>query len=147
MKISTRFRYGTRSLVALAAGYPEKAIPVKLIARQQQLSIKYLEQIMAALKGAGLIKVVRGGRGGYVLSRNPAEIKLMEVYQALEGSLCLVDCLEHANGCELVPTCPTRDVWAEMTVALQEILQRTTIQDLQERVRQKMNNGEPMYYI
>lgn len=147
MKISTRFRYGTRAMVALAAVYPETALSVKMIAQRQQLSIKYLEQIMAALKGSGLIKVVRGGRGGYMLSRGPATIKVFEVYHALEGSLCLTDCLEQANGCEMAGMCPTRDTWAEMTAALKEILQRTTIQDLEERQRQKMKANKFMYHI
>jgi len=147
MKISTRVRYGTRAMVALAVAYPERAISVKLIAQKQHLSVKYLEQIMAPLKGAGLIKVVRGGRGGYMLSRDPATIKLIEVYHALEGALCLVDCIEHSNSCDMAETCPTRDTWVEMTKALREILQRTTIQDLVKRQKQKMNSKESMYYI
>ena len=147
MKISTRVRYGTRAMVALAVVYPEKAISVKAIAQKQHLSVKYLEQIMAPLKGAGLIKVLRGGRGGYMLSRDPAAIKLIEVYHALEGALCLVDCIEDSEGCEMTETCPTRDIWGEMTEALREILQRTTLQDLEERQREKMDGKESMYYI
>ena len=146
MKISTRVRYGTRAMAALAVAYPEKAVSVKLIAQKQRLSAKYLEQIMAALKGAGLIKVVRGGRGGYMLSRDPATITLMEVYHALEGALCLVDCLDHSGSCEMTDACPTKDTWREMTEALQEILRRTTIQDLEERQRQKNSAEESTYY-
>jgi len=134
-------------MVALAVIYPEKAISVKTIAQKQHLSVKYLEQIMAPLKGAGLIKVLRGGRGGYMLSRDPATIKLIEVYHALEGALCLVDCIEDSDGCEMTETCPTRDIWAEMTEALREILQRTTLQDLEEQQREKMDGKESMYYI
>lgn len=147
MKISTRVRYGTRAMVALAMAYPERAVSVKVIAQKQHLSVKYLEQIMAPLKGAGLIKVVRGGRGGYMLSRAPGTITLMDVYNALEGALCLVDCIEHSDDCEMTETCPTRDTWAEMTEALGEIMQRTTIQDLRERQRGKMDANEAMYYI
>jgi Rrf2 family cysteine metabolism transcriptional repressor len=147
MKISTKVRYGTRAMVTLAMANSATAISVKEIARHQHLSAKYLEQIMAALKGAGLIKVVRGGQGGYMLSREAENIRVMEVYQALEGSLSLVDCIEDPNACPMRETCPTKDTWEEMTGALEEILERTTIQDLVKRQREKGNSADSMYHI
>ena len=147
MKISTRVRYGTRAMVTLAMANPVKAISVKEIAQNQHLSAKYLEQIMAALKGAGLIKVVRGGHGGYMLSREPASIRIIEVYQALEGSLALVDCIEDPNACPMREICPTKETWVEMTGALEEILERTTIQDLVKRQREKGDSADSMYHI
>ncbi len=147
MKISTRVRYGTRAMVTLAMAHPVKAISVKEIAQNQRLSAKYLEQIMAALKGAGLIKVVRGGHGGYMLSREAASIRIIEVYQALEGSLSLVDCIEDPNACPMTETCPTKETWAEMTGALEAILERTTIQDLVKRQREKGSSADSMYHI
>jgi len=134
-------------MVSLATAYPGRAVSVKEIGQTQHLSVKYLEQIMAALKGAGLIKVVRGGQGGYLLSREPSHIKVVEVYRALEGPVLLVDCIEDSSPCPMIKICPTREMWAEMTEALEAILDRTTIQDLVERKKEKSRSLDPMYYI
>ena len=95
MRLSTRTRYGTRAMVELALAYPDLAVPVKDVARKQNLSAKYLEQIMSALKAADLVRSVRGMHGGYALSREPDSITLADVFHVLEGSAAPVDCVDH----------------------------------------------------
>ena len=147
MKLSTKMRYGTRVMVGLAMAYPQRAISVKELAYDQGLSTKYLEQIMAALKAAGLVKVIRGVHGGYALGKDPEHIRLIEVFRTLEGSLSLVDCVANPSLCEREEGCVTRDVWKEMNQALEKILMRTTIKDLVQQKRQKMTLPSKMYYI
>jgi Rrf2 family protein len=146
MKLSTRMRYGTRVMVDLGAVY-EKPLSARELARSQHLPVKYLEHIMASLKGAGLIKPLRGGHGGYSLARGPKSITLLDLYRAFEGTLSLLDCLEDPKTCEMSKDCPTRDTWGEMNEALRNILKRTTIQDLVEKKRSLRNAEVPMYHI
>lgn len=147
MKLSTKMRYGTRAMVDLALAYPTKALSVKELSQSQYLSIKYLEQIMAALKAGGLVKVVRGVHGGYTLARDPGTIRLIEVFEPLEGALSLVDCVGDPSVCERRDGCVTWEVWSEMTKALEKVLERTTVQDLVERKKQKSNSRMFIYHI
>ena len=147
MKLSTKMRYGTRVMVDLAMGYPKRAVSVKELAKNQRLSIKYLEHIMASLKGSGLIKPERGVHGGYSLARDPNTIRLIELYRAFEGPFSLLDCIGNPNLCQMNEECPTRDTWIEMNEALEKILERTTIQDLLERKKKLKNSTLAMYHI
>jgi Rrf2 family protein len=147
MKLSTKMRYGTRVMVELGMGYPKRAVSVKELAKNQRLSIKYLEHIMAALKGSGLIKPERGVHGGYSLVRDPNTIRLIELYRTFEGPFSLLDCIGNPNLCEMNEECPTRDTWVEMNEALEKILERTTIQDLLERKTKLKNSTLAMYHI
>jgi len=147
MKLSTKMRYGTRVMVDLAMGYPKRVVSAKELAKNQRLSIKYLEHIMASLKGAGLIKPERGMHGGYSLARNPNTIRLMELYRAFEGPFSLLDCIGNPSLCQMNEECPTRDTWVEMNEALEKILERTTIQDLLERKKKLKNFASTMYHI
>ena len=90
MKLSTRGRYGTRALIDIALHQEEQPIPLKDIARRQQFSLTYLEQLVGYLIGDGIIRSTRGAGGGVSLARPPAEIKLSEVISSLEGSLAAV---------------------------------------------------------
>ena len=147
MKLSTKMRYGTRVMVDLAMVYPQRAVSVKELAKSQRLSIKYLEHIMAALKGSGLIKPERGAHGGYSLAREPNTIRLVELYRTFEGHFSLLDCIGNPNLCQMKDECPTRDTWIEMNEALEKILERTTIQDLLERKKKLKNFTSTMYHI
>ena len=147
MKLSTRTRYGTRALVELAAAYPDEALPLRQVAAREAISTKYLEQIMRALKAAGLVRTMRGPRGGYALARPPADIKLSEVYEALDGPLAPVECLDRPGSCPRERLCPARETWAEMTQSIRTVLDGTTLQDLVERRRRKAGSPARMYYI
>lgn len=147
MKLSTKMRYGTRAMVCLGLAYPAKAVSVKELAQDQHLSEKYLEQIMAGLKAAGLVKVARGVYGGYTLTPDPSTVTLLNVYKALEGPLSLVDCVDAPGICEMSADCVTREVWSEMERSLKRVLEKTTIKDLVERKREKIRTEIPMFSI
>ena len=147
MKLSTRARYGARALVEVALVYPDSTVSTKDVAERQSISRKYLENIMANLRAASLVTAVRGMHGGYVLARPPASITLKEIFEALEGPVAPVDCVDHPDSCPMEDVCPTRDTWVEMKESMERILEGTTIQDLVERKKRKDTASRPMYHI
>jgi Rrf2 family protein len=122
MRLSTRGRYGTRLMVDLAQHYADGPIPLAKIAKRQDLSAKYLEQLIILLKGAGLIRSVRGRRGGYMLARRPEDISVGEIVETLEGKLSVVDCVSEPELCYRSIECPTRDIWVGITDILKKQL-------------------------
>ena len=147
MKISTKGRYGVRTLLDLALHQGEGLIPLKDIAQRQEFSLPYLEHLVAPLIAAGLVKSTRGARGGVLLLKSASEIKLSEVVQLLEGSIAPVDCVNNAALCHRSAFCVTRDIWVEMKEAMDKVLDCTTLQDLVERQRQKGQAETEMYHI
>ncbi len=148
MQFSTKMRYGSRALAELAAAYPEGTVPVREVAEKQEISAKYLEQIMSRLKAAGIVESVRGLHGGYKLAMPPGECRLSEVFEALEGSAAPVACVDEPGGCPLEDCCPTRATWSEVKEAIVEVLENTTLQDLADRMNEKRARQKaPMYYI
>ena len=130
MKLSSRSRYGFRALLELALAHGSDPLQIRTIAKQQDISNKYLEQLIAMMKLAGLVKSVRGPKGGYLLAGAPNEIKLSKVFTALEGPLITVECLEHAEYCSKCSDCVTRQVWLKMQNAIMDVLESMTLQDL-----------------
>ena len=130
MKLSTRGRYGTRLMVDLALHYDQGPVPLGEIAKRQNLSAKYLEQLIILLKGAGLILSARGRRGGYMLARKPENISVGEVVEVLEGRLAVVDCILEPDLCNRSPDCPTRAIWGNMTEAIKEQLYSMNLKDI-----------------
>lgn len=130
MKISTRGRYGTRMMLDLAAHHDQGPTPLREIAKRQDLSVKYLEQLIIPLKAAGYIRSVRGARGGYTLARKPDKISVGQIIKVLEGGLSLVDCVEDPKVCEREKNCPTRDIWLRMSERLMEELSSLTLSDV-----------------
>ena len=147
MKLSTRGRYGLRALLDLAAHQGEGLVLLKDIAKRQEFSLQYLEHLIAPLIGAGLVRSTRGARGGVLLVKPAAEIKLSEVLQLLEGSLGPVDCVSNPALCHRSAFCVTRDIWVEMKTAMTVVLDSTTLQDLVERQKRKGQTEINMYYI
>src|SRR4030042_135 len=137
MKLSTRTRYGVRAMLELAAGQGEGPMQIKTIAHRQDISVKYLEQLMAILKSAGFVRSVRGAKGGYILAKPANQVKLSDVFNALEGPVTTVECLENENYCAKAADCVTRQVWAEVQQAIMRILQSMTLQDLVDRTKDK----------
>lgn len=137
MKLSTRARYGTRALLDLAVYSGEGTAQLKDIARRQEISLPYLEHLITPLIAGGIVKSVRGARGGVLLLKRPEEIRLSEVIQLLEGSIAPVDCVDHPKICPRSSLCVTRDIWGEMMKAMSGVLETTTLQDLVERQKQK----------
>jgi len=147
MKLSTRGRYGLRAVLDLALHQGEGLVLLKDIARRQEVSLPYLEHLIAPLIAAGLVKSTRGSRGGLLLLRSPSEIRLSEIIQVLEGSIAPVECVNDPKVCHRSGLCVTRDIWIEMKMAMSQILDSTTLQDLVERQRQKGQIETAMYYI
>lgn len=133
MKIPTRTRYGLRAMVEIARGSPERPITLREVSENQGLSLKYLEQLVAMLKAAGLVRSVRGVNGGYLPAKSPAETSLREVFVALEGPTALVDCVAAEGLCPRQPDCPTRETWVALSSALEGVLDSTTVADLMKR--------------
>ena len=132
IKLSTKGRYGTRLMQNLAFHYNNgnESVILKNISDEEEISIRYLEQIIIPLKIARLVKSIRGAGGGYTLSRAPSEIKLSEILHALEGSCCLVDCVEDNDYCDRVAICASYEVWKEATNMLKNYFGSLTLQDL-----------------
>ena len=144
MKVSTKGRYGLRVLLDMAMNQTAGPAALKDISRRQGISEKYLWQVIHPLKAAGLVNSLRGTRGGYVLSKAPAEITVLDVVSILEGPISVVDCLSEAEACERSGDCVTRDVWREVERAIKDTLQRITLQDL---VRRKRESGPVLSYV
>ncbi len=135
MKLSTRSRYGTRLLLDMAQHYDQGPIQLGEIAKRQDISVKYLEQIIIPLKKAHYVLSVRGPKGGQFLARPPEEITLGEIVALLEEGPSLVECSEHAEVCERSGSCATRLIWMEVAQAIFDKLAAITLADLAERAR------------
>ena len=147
MKLSTRGRYGVRALLELALHYGGGPVLIKDIATSQEISPHYLEQIVIVLKAAGLVKSIRGAKGGITLAKPPSQIRLEEALQALEGSTAPVECVDDARVCSRSSFCVTRDIWIEMKRAMNGVLESMSLQDLVERQRRKEKAEAVMYNI
>lgn len=137
MKISTKGRYALRLMVDLALSGQGQPISLKDVAQRQQLSDKYLEQIVTPLSRAGLVRSVRGAGGGYLLTRRPEEYTVGEVLRPLEGDLAPVECATDAQFCERSGQCVTVELWQQIHRAVSEVVDRTTLADLVARQREK----------
>lgn len=130
MRISTRARYGTRLMLELALFYGKEPVFLKDIAKNEEISEKYLSQIIIPLKASGLVNSFRGARGGYVLARPPSEINLKDIVEILEGGLELLDCVGNSSVCSRVSRCVTRDIWSLLGQTISQTLGSITLEDL-----------------
>ena len=137
MKLSTRGRYGVRLMLDLAEHYHQGTITLGDVALRQDISEKYLGQLVNPLKNAGLISSTRGSAGGYRLSLPPSQITVKDILLVLEGGLCLVDCTERPGTCQRSGQCAARDVWSEIAEKLAEILESFTLEHLIEKQARK----------
>lgn len=135
MKLSTRSRYGTRMLLDMAQHYNQGPVQLGDIAKRQHISVKYLEQIIIPLKKAGLIKSVRGPKGGHMLARPPEEITVGHIVALLEEGDVLTACVADDKVCRRSETCPTRLLWKEASEAMFSKLNTITLADLVNRSR------------
>lgn len=131
MKISTKGRYALRVMLELAKNVEAKPISVKEIAARQEISDKYLEQIISMLNRAGYVKSIRGPQGGYHLTKTPKEYTVGMILRTIEGSLAPVECLEYeVNTCERKDYCPTLKVWEKLYAAINDVVDNITLQDI-----------------
>ncbi len=132
MRLSTRGHYGLKAMFDLAQNHGSGPISLRIVAQRQNLSDNYLEQLIAMLRKAGLVKSMRGAKGGYFLARDPAEIRVGDVIRALEGPIAPVHCVSEKNpgNCNEADNCITRTVWVRVRDSIAHVLDSITLADL-----------------
>ena len=140
MKISTKGRYALRLMLDLAMQHDGSFIPLKAVSQRQNISDKYLEQIVHLLSKGGLVQSARGAQGGYRLTREPELYSVGEILRLVEGSLVPVACLECGAHCEHTDQCMTIDLYKKMQNAIDVIVDNTTLVDLIAEHEAKMAN-------
>ena len=131
MKISTKGRYALRIMVDLALNDCGEYIRLKEISQRQEITIKYLEQIMPLLTKAGYVRSYRGNNGGYMLARNPKEYTMGDILRTAEGSLAPIACIEdHPNRCTRSQECLTLPFWEGMWRVINEYADSVTLADI-----------------
>ena len=131
MRISTKGRYALRLMLDLALNNTGEPISLKDIARRQEISDKYLEQIISVLNKAKYVKSIRGAQGGYILTKRPEEYTVGMILRLTEGSLAPVTCVEEdADSCERKSNCATFVVWQKMYDAICDVVDNITLEDL-----------------
>ncbi len=143
MKLGTKTRYSARAMVDLALNYVNGngVVAVKDIATRQQISPKYLEHLLTSLRTAGLVRSVRGAKGGHTLAKPPNQINLRDIYHVFEGKEGFVECTTSPELCDRIDGCVTREVWTQMYEACIEILESTTLGDLARLARVKQSDS------
>ncbi len=131
MMISTKGRYALRVMIYLALHGRDQYIPLKAITDKEEISIKYLEAIIAVLNKAGLVEGVRGKGGGYRLTRAPGDYTVGSILKLTEGTLAPVACLEcQSNTCKRASSCPTLPMWKKLNTLIDNFFAEITLEDL-----------------
>lgn len=132
MKFSTKTRYGIRAILEIALNRDAKGIYQKEIAKNQEISYKYLDQIIHALKVAGLVTKASGRKGGYILTREPEEITVYDIHNAFEPGICVIDCMAVNFSCNREKFCSLKGFWGQLNNQIIDYFKSTTIRDLME---------------
>ena len=130
MKLSTRGRYGLRAVTDLAVHSKDGPVSISSIAERQELSEGYLEQLIAKLKKAGIVKSIRGSGGGYELARLPKDISAGDILRALEGDMKVVDCPESKEACANYDACVTKYVWRRINDSINTAVDAMTLEEI-----------------
>jgi Rrf2 family protein len=147
MRLSTKGRYGVRALVDIALNSDGGPVLLRDIAKRQDISAQYLEHLVAPLIRAGILRSIRGAKGGIALAKPPEEITLSRVIEILEGSVAPVECVDNPSLCSRSDTCVTRDVWVEIKAAVVGVLEPLTLKDLMDRQKAKGRSKSETYSI
>jgi Rrf2 family transcriptional regulator, cysteine metabolism repressor len=145
MRIPMKVDYAVRALIELADTYGSATKQSADIADRWSIPAPYLDQLLTALRKAGLVTSVRGPQGGHTLAHSPSTITVNDVFEALEGPLQPIDCLEDTPRCSFSRSCTIQDLWAEVQGAVSQLLSSVTIADLAEK--QAELSRPAMYYI
>ena len=141
MKISTKGRYGLRILFDIAINANGTPRMLKDIAASQNISEKYISRLVIDLREAGLVKSVRGSKGGYMLAKFPEEITLLQVVEIMEGHVNIVDCVMSPSVCDQVKVCTVRKVWTAFNDKIRAALGEVTLKDIVDQDRQDRRDG------
>lgn len=149
MKLNTKTRYGIRAMIELAMNWGDKGIFQKDISERQQISYKYLDHIISALKTKGLISNVDGKKSGYKLSKPPEEITIYDIYKAFEPALQIVDCINEDGECVKKKKCAARDLWCGLNKQIIEYLDAVNLKEIadKQKVLDQQDQKTDMYYI
>lgn len=130
MQLSTKVRYAARAMVEIARNYKDEPLQLNDIACKQEISVKYLEQIMSPLRARGYVRTQKGSRGGYHLAVKPEDITLYDIVVSVDGTIAPVSCVDNEASCYRSKNCVTKNVWSRMRDAMQKELQAKTLADL-----------------
>jgi Rrf2 family protein len=142
MRLTARSEYGLLALIDLGVRYGDGPVSAREVSERQCIPAKFLEQLLAALRKAGLVAAVRGAHGGFALTRDPRDITVLEVVEALEGPLAPTSC-DGGSLCGRSGACAAAGVWAKATEALRDVFLTTTLADLSVRQAQFDDHASP----
>lgn len=146
MKLTTKFRYGTRAMLDLAIHSCDKPVSIKEIARRQDIPPKYLETLFSILQTSGMIRSARGPQGGYQLAEDPSDITLKRIFELFEDTGWLVECTADPSLCNRSESCVTREIWSELYDRCTNYLDSLNLKDLMNRAAEKAPVPN-VYYI
>ncbi len=126
-----------RLMYDLACSYGNGPVLLKDIARREDISEKYLSNIIIPLKGCGMVSSSRGAHGGYALAKAPDNVKIKDIIEILEGDLCLVECVGNPGICKRSPFCLSRDIWVDVKEKMDDVLNAVTLKDLVDKNKKK----------
>lgn len=129
MQVSRTLDYAVRSLSYMGVN-PEYKYSMKEISDKKHIPVNYLAKIMRRLVNRGLIRSMVGPEGGYILRKSPSDINLREVYEAIEGEIRIIDCMDKENMCALYDNCIQLPIWDKLRVSMVQILEDTTLEDM-----------------
>lgn len=148
MKVSTKGRYGLRSMIDLAINSTNGHVALCFIAERQNISVNYLEQVFSTLRKSGLVKSVKGAQGGYSLAENPSKITIGRILRAMEGDLSLVEELDSKVDLDnSLQHCIKVNVWDKMTERLNQLVDSITLEDMVNEYKKMNGTASQMYYI
>jgi Rrf2 family protein len=130
MRLTAKSEYGLLAIIDLACSYGSGPVSAREIAERRSIPPRFLEQLFVALRRGGIVSAIRGARGGFVLTRDPREISVLEVVEALEGGLETSVCDSEHAGCARSGACAAAPVWAKATATLREVFDSMTIAEL-----------------
>lgn len=136
MQLSTKARYAARAMVELALEYNQDPVKLKDIARRQDISLKYLEQVMFPLRVSGFVKTLKGSKGGYTLARPPEQVTLLDLVECVEGRVSPVECADNPDLCTRSEICPTHPAWVSLKEAMKKELGRISLAELASRQKE-----------
>lgn len=130
MVVSTKGRYSLRLMLNIALHPPDRPVSLREIAEEEDISVKYLEQLACALSKAGLIRAERGACGGYLLTKEPKACSVLDILRAVERDMSPAKCVHSDAQCQRVRQCAAQDVWKDLAKAMDDVLRRWTLADL-----------------
>ncbi len=130
MKLSTKGRYGLKAMFELSLHSDKGPVPLNFIAKKQNISEQYLEQLFSTLRKKGLVKSVRGSQGGYLLAKEPKDISVGDILISLEGPVSLSECVIDEDVCVNSDKCVTKVVWEKVKKGIEDVINSINLQDM-----------------